>query len=80
MFGLIKVIMCYRFGFSFLGLTVYLLLAVPRNQKDLPIDDDNFLVQATELFDKSKNLLLASVSAIGTGTVCKPFSFFFNNH
>ncbi|KAK6160506.1 hypothetical protein DH2020_003887 [Rehmannia glutinosa] len=34
----------------------------------LPIDDDNFLAQATKLFDESKNLLLTNISAIGTGT------------
>ncbi|KAL3655900.1 Retinoblastoma-related protein 1 [Castilleja foliolosa] len=30
--------------------------------------DDNFLAQTTKLFDESKNLLLASVSSLGTGT------------
>ncbi|GFP83054.1 retinoblastoma-related protein [Phtheirospermum japonicum] len=30
--------------------------------------DDNFMAQATKLFDESKNLLLANISALGTGT------------
>ncbi|KAL3844511.1 hypothetical protein ACJIZ3_001914 [Penstemon smallii] len=37
-------------------------------KSDLPISDDNFLVQATRLFDETKNLLLANISAVGTGT------------
>ncbi|KAL0421649.1 UNVERIFIED_CONTAM: Retinoblastoma-related protein [Sesamum latifolium] len=34
----------------------------------LRLEENNFLAQATKLFDESKNLLLASISAIGTGT------------
>ncbi|KAL0385259.1 UNVERIFIED_CONTAM: Retinoblastoma-related protein [Sesamum radiatum] len=37
-------------------------------KNDLRLDENNFLAQATKLFDESKNLLLASISAIGTGT------------
>lgn len=53
-----------------------LFLALPLDQNDLPLDDNNYLVQVTKLFDQSKNLLLANVSAIGTGTVCKPCCLF----
>ncbi|KAK4402561.1 Retinoblastoma-related protein [Sesamum angolense] len=37
-------------------------------KNDLRLDENNFLAQATKLFDESKNLLLANISAIGTGT------------
>ena len=82
MLRLIKVIMFFVFQFSFLGpyalmLTVDLLLAVPHNQDDLALDDGDFLEQAMKLFGQSKSLLLANVSAIGTGTVCNkpPFPY-----
>ncbi|KAH6771101.1 retinoblastoma-related 1 [Perilla frutescens var. hirtella] len=46
-------------------------------KNDLPLDDDNLLVQATKLFDQSKNLLLANVSAIGTGTLDEAERYWF---
>lgn len=46
-------------------------------KNDLPLDDDNFLVQVTRLFDQSKNLLLANVSAIGTGTLDEAERYWF---
>ncbi|EYU26041.1 hypothetical protein ABFS82_11G082100 [Erythranthe guttata] len=37
-------------------------------KNDLPLVDDNFLTQATKLFNESKNLLMTNFSAVGTGT------------
>ncbi|CAA0830033.1 Retinoblastoma-related protein 1 [Striga hermonthica] len=36
-------------------------------KNDLLLDDDIFLAQATKLFDESKSILLANISALGTG-------------
>ncbi|KAL8519914.1 hypothetical protein ACS0TY_010739 [Phlomoides rotata] len=38
-------------------------------KNDLHLDDDNLLALATKLLDESKHLLVANVSALGTGTL-----------
>lgn len=47
------------------------------NQNDLRLDDDNLLTLATKLLDESKHLLVANVSALGTGTVRGTVCYFF---
>ncbi|CAA0816734.1 Retinoblastoma-related protein 1 [Striga hermonthica] len=37
-------------------------------KNNLLLDGDNFLAQATKLFDESKSIMLANISALGTGT------------
>ncbi|KAG6429304.1 hypothetical protein SASPL_107353 [Salvia splendens] len=43
----------------------------------LPLDDSDFLDQATKLFGQSKSLLLANVSAIGNGTLDEAERYWF---